>query len=89
MLYNFNIDDSFLKNGIFEFELLYDIGNCIFNESAPNRFLYVPQTINFTNDKDDFEQFMISIIIMDIEDDDKLYNDGDLLNKINKLIYRK
>jgi hypothetical protein len=89
-LYNFNIDDSFLKNGIFEFELLYDVGNCIFNESTANRYSYVPQTINFDNDKDDFEQFMISIIIMDIEeDDDKLYNDKDLLNKINNLIYRK
>ena len=89
-LYNFNIDDSFLKTGIFEFELLYDIGNCIFNESTANNFSYVPQTINFDNDKDDFEQFMISIIIMDVEeDDDKLYNDKDLLNKINHLIYRK
>jgi hypothetical protein len=89
-LYNFNIDDSFLKNGIFEFELLYDVGNCIFNESTANRYSYVPQTINFDNDKDDFEQFMISIIIMDVEEDnDKLYNDKDLLNKINNLIYRK
>jgi hypothetical protein len=90
ILYNFNIDDSFLKNGIFEFELLYDIGNCIFNENSNNEFSYIPQTINFNNDKDDFEQFMISIIIMDIEEeDDKLYNDKDLLNKINNLIYRK
>jgi hypothetical protein len=89
-LYNFNIDDSFLKTGIFEFELLYDIGNCILNESVANRYSYVPQTINFANDKDDFEQFMISIIIMDVEEDnDKLYNDKDLLNKINNLIYRK
>ena len=89
-LYNFNIDDSFLKTGIFEFELLYDIGNCILNESVANRYSYVPQTINFDNDKDDFEQFMISIIIMDVEEDnDKLYNDKDLLNKINNLIYRK
>ena len=89
-LYNFNIDDSFLKTGIFEFELLYDIGNCIVNESTANQFSYQPQTINFTNDKDDFEQFMISIIVMDIEEeDDKLYNDKDLLNKINNLIYRK
>ena len=89
-LYNFNIDDSFLKTGIFEFELLYDIGNCILNESTANQYSYVPQTINFTNDKDDFEQFMISIIVMDIEEeDDKLYNDKDLLNKINTLIYRK
>ena len=89
-LYNFNIDDSFLKNGIFEFELLYDVGNCIFSENANNQFSYIPQTINFDNDKDDFEQFMISIIIMDVEEeDDKLYNDKDLLNKINNLIYRK
>jgi hypothetical protein len=89
-LYNFSIDDSFLKNGIFEFELLYDVGNCIFSESTNNKFSYVPQTINFDNDKDDFEQFMISIIIMDIEEDnDKLYNDKDLLNKINKLLIGK
>ena len=89
-LYNFNIDDSFLKSGIFEFELLYDIGNCITNESTAAYFTYVPQTINFDNDKDDFEQFMISIIVMDVEeDDDKLYNDKDLLNKINHLVYRK
>jgi len=89
-LYNFDIDDSFLKTGIFEFELLYDIGNCIFMENANNQFLYVPQTIIFDNDKDDFEQFMISIIVMDIEeDDDKLYIDKDLLNKINNLTYRK
>ena len=89
-LYNFNIDDSFLKNGVFEFELIYDIGNCIFNESTANNFSYVPQTINFDNDKDDFEQFMISIIIMDIEEDnDKLYDDKELVNKINHLIYRK
>ena len=89
-LYNFNIDDSFLKNGIFEFELLYDIGNIIRNENTLNQFLYVPQTINFDTDKDDFEQFMISIIVMDIEDDnDKLYNNEELINKINHLIYRK
>ena len=89
-LYNFSIDDSFLKSGIFEFELLYDIGNCIRNEGTENQFSYIPQTIDFTNDKDDFEQFMISIILMDVEeDDDKIYKDKDLLNKINHLIYRK
>ena len=89
-LYNFNIDDSFLKNGIFEFELLYDVGNCILSEATENEFSYVPQTINFANDKDDFEQFMISIIVMDVEEEeDKLYHDKDLLNKINNLIYRK
>ena len=89
-LYNFSIDDSFLKSGIFEFELLYDIGNCIRNEAIENQFSYVPQTIDFDNDKDDFEQFMISIIIMDVEEeDDKLYNSEELINKINHLIYRK
>ena len=88
-LYNFNIDDSFLKTGIFEFELLYDVANTIENEADENKYLYGPQTKNFDNDKDDFEQFMISIIIMDVEEDDKLYNDKDLLNKINHLIYRK
>ncbi len=69
-----NIDESFFKNGIFEFELLYDIGNIIRNENAFNQFLYVPQTINFNTDKDYFEQFMISFVIMDVEEDDKLYN---------------
>ena len=89
-LYNFSIDNSFLKTGIFEFELLYDVGNCIFNEAIENQFSYIPQTINFDNDKDDFEQFMISIIVMDVEEDeDKLYNDKDLLNKNNNLIYGK
>ena len=89
-LYNFNIDDSFLKTGIFEFELLYDIGNCIYNDGTANQFTYVPQTINFDNDKDDFEQFMISIIVMDVEeDDDKLYNEKEFLNKINKLVFNK
>ena len=62
-LYNFNIDDSFLKNGIFEFELLYDIGNLYKNTPNNNEYAYVPQTINFDNDKDDFEAFQIKIIL--------------------------
>jgi hypothetical protein len=88
-LYNFNIDDSFLKNGVFEFELLYDIGNCIYNEAVSNQFTYVPQTINFNNDKDDFEAFQISLIVMDVEEDDKLYDNKEMLNKINKLLIEK
>ena len=88
-LYNFNIDDSFLKNGVFEFELLYDIGNCIYNEAVSNQFTYVPQTINFNNDKDDFEAFQISLIVMDVEEDDKLYDEKEMLNKINKLLIEK
>jgi hypothetical protein len=50
----------------------------------------VPQTIDFDHDKDDFEQFMISIIVMDVEDDnDKLYNNEEMINKINKLLIGK
>jgi hypothetical protein len=85
-LYNFNIDDSFLKNGIFEFELLYDIGNVIKNVNVLNQYLYVPQTIHYENDKDDFEAFQISLIVMDIEEDENTHNDRELINKINKLI---
>ncbi len=57
--------------------------------NARRSFLYVPQAINFANDTDDhFEQLMVSIIIMDVEEDnDKLYNDKDLLIKINNLFY--
>jgi hypothetical protein len=58
--------------------------------STAIRYSYVPHTIIFDNDKDDFEQFMISIIIMDNEDDyDKWYNDKELINKFNHLTYRK
>jgi len=89
-LYNFNIDNSFLNNGIFEFELIYDIGNVIKLDNTINQFMYVPQTINFDNDKDDFEAFQISLIVMDIEEtDDKLYDDKEMLNKINKLLIGK
>jgi hypothetical protein len=88
-LYNFNIDDSFLKNGIFEFELLYDVANTIENEANENQYSYVPQTLNFEHDKDDFEAFQISFIVMDVEEDDKLYDDKEMLNKINKLLIEK
>ena len=88
-LYNFNIDEAFLKNGIFEFELLYDIGNLYKNTVNNNEYAYVPQTINFENDKDDFEAFQISFIVMDVEEDDKLYDNKEMLNKINKLLIEK
>jgi hypothetical protein len=88
-LYNFNIDDSFLKNGIFEFELLYDVANTIENEANENQYSYVPQTLNFEHDKDDFEAFQISFIVMDVEEDDKLYDNKEMLNKINKLLIEK
>ena len=34
------------------------------NEDKDNEYLYVPQTINFGNDKDDFEAFQTSFIIV-------------------------
>ena len=36
---------------------------------ANSRFLYILQKANFENDKDVFEQFMISILVMDDEED--------------------
>mmetsp|Transcript_71734 Transcript_71734/g.191393 ORF Transcript_71734/g.191393 Transcript_71734/m.191393 type:complete len:283 (-) Transcript_71734:447-1295(-) len=82
-LYNFDFDESFLKNGIFEFELLYDVGNVINNGTADGQFLYVPQTLIFDQDRDDLEQFMISLIIVDYDDsEEKMFNET-LLSKIN------
>ena len=50
----------------------------------------VQQQLILTDDIDDLEGFQITFLVMDIEEeDDKLYNDKDLLNKINHLIYRK
>jgi hypothetical protein len=50
----------------------------------------IEQQLILTDDKDDLEGFQITFLVMDIEEDnDKLYNDKDLLNKINNLIYRK
>jgi hypothetical protein len=50
----------------------------------------VQQQLVLKDDTDDLEAFQITFLVMDIEeDDDKLYNDKDLLNKINHLIYRK
>jgi hypothetical protein len=50
----------------------------------------IEQQLILNDDKDDLEGFQITFLVMDIEEDnDKLYNDKDLLNKINNLIYRK
>ena len=89
-LYNFNIDDSFLKNGVFEFELIYDMAYCRFvmrGQTADDK--QVQQQLVLKDDTDDLEAFQITFLVMDIEEEDKLYNDKDLLNKINHLIYRK
>lgn len=88
-LYNYPISDEFLRNGILEFELIYDIGNCWKNVNVDNQYTYVPQTINHATDSNDLEAFMISFIVMDQEDDDKIYNDKKMLNKINKLLIDK
>ena len=88
-LYNFNIGDRFLDT--FEFELIYDMAYCRFVMRAQDKEdKPVEQQLILTDDKDDLEGFQITFIVMDVEeDDDKLYNDKDLLNKINHLVYRK
>jgi hypothetical protein len=86
-IYTFPISDDFLKNGFFEFELIYDIGNCWKTTATNNTYELIPQTLDYTNDKDDFEAFMISFIIMDVDDSKELvYSEKKLLNKINRLI---
>lgn len=86
-LYNYSIGDDFLRNGILEFELIFDIANCWKNTGTANYYSYVPQTLDITTDKNDLEAFMISFIIMDEEDEDKIFNEKKLLNKINKLVF--
>ena len=88
-LYNFNIGDKLLDT--FEFELIYDMAYCRFIMRAQNADdKPVEQQLILKDDKDDLEGFQITFIVMDVEeDDDKLYNDKDLLNKINHLVYRK
>jgi hypothetical protein len=88
-LYNFNIGDRLMD--IFEFELIYDMAFCRFvMKGQTSADKQVQQQLILTDDIDDLEGFQITFLVMDIEeDDDKLYNDKDLLNKINNLIYRK
>ena len=90
-LFSFTITDDFIRNGVFQFELVYDIGNCWKNNATANIYEYIPQTLNHTTDKDDLEGFMISMIIMDEPDDEnqKVYNSKQLLNKINRLLLDK
>jgi hypothetical protein len=85
-LYNFNIGDRFMD--VFEFELIYDMAYCRFVLRGQNSAdKLVEQQLVLNDDKDDLEAFQISFLVMDIEDDnDKLYNDRELINKINKLI---
>ena len=71
--------------------MVYDIGNCWENNATANVYEYIPQTLNHTTDKDDLEGFMISMIIMDEPDDEnqKVFNSKQLLNKINRLLLDK
>lgn len=89
ILYNFPITDDWLKNGIFEFEIIYDISNCIQNTNVVNEFNIIPQQIVYSSDKEELERFQISMIILDYENDDKIYNEKELLNSINKIILKK
>ena len=88
-LYNFNIGDKLMD--IFEFELIYDMAFCRFvmrGQASDDKL--IEQQLILTDNKDDIEAFQITFLVMDVEeDDDKLYNEKDLLNKINHLIYRK
>lgn len=88
-LYSYPISEDFIRNGFFELEIIYDIGNCWRNSATNNTYDLIPQTLDYTTDKDDLEAFMISFIIMDVEDDGRIYNDKELLNKINKLLLKK
>ncbi len=88
-LYNFPISDDWLKNGIFEFEVIYDIGNCLKQTINLDEYTWVPQTLVYNHDKDVLEGFQISLIILDYPDDETIYNEKELLNSINKLILKK
>lgn len=89
-LYSFTITENFISNGVFEFELIFDVGNCFKNTATNNAYEYIPQTLDITTDKNDLEAFQISFIIMDYDEEkEKVYNSKELLNKINKLVYDK
>lgn len=88
-LYNFPISDDWLKNGIFEFEVIYDIGNCLKQTATLDEYTFVPQRLVYEHDKDVLEGFQISLIILDYPDEETIYNEKELLNSINKLILKK
>ena len=76
---------------VFEFELIYDMAVCRFvmrGQAVADKL--VEQQLVLNDDKDDLEGFQITFLVMDVEDDnDKLYNNEEMINKINKLIYKK
>ena len=69
--------------------MVFDVGNCWKNINLVNQYTYVPQTLDINTDKNDLEAFMISMIVVDEEDDEDIYNNKSMLNKINKLLIDK
>ena len=49
----------------------------------------IEQQLVLADDKDDLEAFQITFLVLDVEEDDKLYDDKEMLNKINKLLIEK
>ena len=88
-LYNFNINQSFIGNEKLEFEVIFDVSDTLINQDSNNTFIYKPQTLDFETDRNVLEGFYISFIIKDYEDgEEKVYNQKNLLNTINKNIYK-
>ena len=87
-LYNFPIGDKLMD--VFEFELIYDMAFCRFvmrGQASADKL--IEQQLILTDDKDDIEAFQITFLVMDVEEDDKLYDDREMINKINKLLIGK
>jgi hypothetical protein len=76
---------------VFDFELIYDMAYCRFvmrGQASDDKL--VEQQLVLNDDKDDLEGFQITFLVMDVEDDnDKLYNNEEMINKINKLLIGK
>ena len=87
-LYNFPIGDKIMH--VFDFELIYDMAFCRYvmrGQASPDKL--IEQQLVLADDKDDLEAFQITFLVLDVEEDDKLYDDKEMLNKINKLLIEK
>jgi len=61
----------------FEFELIYEMAYCRYiNETATPTL--IQQQLILNDDKDDLEAFQITVLVMDVEDDDNIYNAKEL-----------
>jgi len=86
-LYNYQIGKNTFKNNIIEFELIYDIGDCIKYNTNVSEYTSIHQTLSFTEDSKALESFNINFKVMDVDTtNDKIYNEKKLLNKINSLM---